>query len=119
MMASRAQIEQTVTLLAAVTEKMPTLRVPLVELPLWAEHLDVDGFTVALRYDTRVWATLLKDFPGSDFLAVESIADVVRDFTLPPCVEGDGFGKAIRLPVAELSRLELLTAKEGAARCLS
>lgn len=107
-MATTAQIRQTVDLLAVVTETMPVLRVPLADLPLWAQVLDADEMTVALRYDGRVRASVTKLFPEDDLLVVDTIADVALELELPPCPAGKGFGASVRLPVDDVYRLTLL-----------
>lgn len=114
-MATKAQVKQSVPFLAVVVETMPNLRVPLADLPLWAQVLDVDEMTVALRYDGRVRASVTKLFPEVDLLVVDTIADVALDLELPPCPDGNGFGESVRLPVDDLYRLTLFASTRPAA----
>lgn len=113
-MATREQIRGALDFLALVTSLPPVLHVPLADLPLWAAEMDADEVDVSLRYDGRVDATVTKYFVGRGHLIIDTTADAVRDMELPPCPEGAGFGQSVRLPVSEVGRLELLSAREVA-----
>lgn len=80
----------------------PVLRVPLADLASWAKYMHVEDVSLLLRADGRVEVTLLKFMGDIGHLIVLSIADLVRDLELPPT----GRRESVRLPVAELSRLE-------------
>ena len=89
--------------LAELVAVAPCLTVPLGDFSEWVALLGVDEVTLRLGHDGRVQASVCEPFGSVGYLVVTAVADVARDVELPPTESG----KSVRLPVGELSRLEM------------